>query len=145
MTYNSAEQLLDALITWDLIGELQVTKRSRKFFQQFDKHVAIGTYRRGTKKYERLTQTIRVWAENQILLVAKYTPEDYVLIWSMNKTTGEPYGPRGLAHSFASAFTVHDAYSGFIPPSWAHGEYDFNHHSGNEDKYRAGDQYRMGF
>ena len=80
MTYNSAEQLLDALITWDLIGELQVTKRSRKFFQQFDKHVAIGTYRRGTKKYERLTQTIRVWAENQILLVAKYTPEDYVLI-----------------------------------------------------------------
>ncbi|KAH9168250.1 hypothetical protein EDB89DRAFT_1909422 [Lactarius sanguifluus] len=47
VTYNSAEQLLDTLITWDLIGELQVTKRSHKFFQQFDEQVKIGTYRRG--------------------------------------------------------------------------------------------------
>ncbi len=93
----------------------------------------------------RQARTIRVWAENQILLVAKYTPKDYVLTWSMNKTTGEPYGPRGLAHSFASAYTVHDAYGGLIPPSWAHGKYDFGHHCSNRDKYRAGDQYRMDF
>ncbi|KAN0139654.1 glycoside hydrolase family 15 protein [Lactarius tabidus] len=144
-TYNSAEQLLDALITWDLIGELQVTKRTLRFFQQFDKTVAVGTYNQRTRNYQRLTQTIRVYAENQILLVAKYTPEDYVLTWSMNKTTGAPYGPRGLAHSFVSAYTVYDAYNGLIPPSWAHGEYDFGKGCGNGNKYKAGDQYHMGF
>ena len=63
----------------------------------------------------------------------------------MNKTTGEPYGPRGLAHSFASAYTVHDAYSGLIPPSWAHGEYDFGTNCGNVKKYGVGDQYHAGF
>ncbi|KAI9438261.1 Six-hairpin glycosidase-like protein [Lactarius indigo] len=146
VTYNSAEQLLDALITWDLIGKLRVTKRSHKFFQQFDEQIKIGTYRRNSKTYQRLTQAIRVWAENQILLVAKYTPSDYVLPWTMNKTTGEPYyGPRGLAHSFASAFTVYDAYNGLIPPSWAHGKHKYNHPGSNGNEYRAGEQYRMDF
>ncbi|KAI9443665.1 Six-hairpin glycosidase-like protein [Lactarius psammicola] len=143
-TYNSAEQLLDALITWNCTGRLQVTKRTLNFFRQFDQDVAIGTYLIGSNTYESLTQTIRVWAENQILLVANYTPKDYVLTWSMNKTTGEPYGPRGIAHNFAAAFTAHDAYNGLIPPSWAHGNYDCNHRS-NGNKHMAGDQYHMGF
>lgn len=105
----------------------------------------IGTYTQDTEEYQLLTQAIREWAENQILLVSKYTPQDYVLTWSMNKTTGEPYGPRGLAHSFGAAFTVNDAYNGLVPPSWAHGEYDFNDLWGNGDRYRAADQYYIGF
>ena len=63
----------------------------------------------------------------------------------MNKTTGEPYGPRGLAHSFVSAFTVHDAYNGLIPPSWAHGPHKSSEECGNGNEYSAEDQYHMGF
>ncbi|KAN0139655.1 glycoside hydrolase family 15 protein [Lactarius tabidus] len=155
-TFNSAEQLLDALITWDRIGKLEVTKRSQRFFQQFDKNVGIGTYNRRHRKYQALTQAIRSWAENAILLVSKHTPDDYVLTWTMNRTTGEPFGPRGVVHSLLSALTVNDAYNGLIPPSWAHGSYDIGQTPNlnapttqegniNGDTCGAADQYHMGF
>lgn len=144
-TFNSAEQLFDALITWDHIGELQVTNRSLKFFQQFDKDVTTGTYTNVSGTYMSLTQRIKEWANDQILLVANYTPTDFVLPWSMNKTTGEPHGPRGVAHNFASAMTAYDAYTGLIPPSWGHGKYPVPQSHAHGDKYEDGNQYHVGF
>ena len=73
---------------------------------------------------------MKEWAKDQIILVSKYTPKDYVLPWSMNKITGEPFGPRGVAHSFASALTAYDAYTRLIPPSWGHGKYNFHQSHG---------------
>ena len=64
-----------------------------------------------------------MWAENAIILVSKHTPDDYVLPWTMNRTTGVPFGPRGVLHSLLSGLTVNDAYNGLIPPSWARGSY----------------------
>jgi glucoamylase len=122
-TFNSAEQLFDAIYTWNLIGELKVTKQSFSFFRQFDQDVKIGTYRVGSPTYEIVTDAITTWAHDTILLVSKHTPGDYVLPLSINGTSGEPYGPRGALRSLVAALTARDAYNGLVPPSWAHGTY----------------------
>ncbi|KAI9455238.1 Six-hairpin glycosidase-like protein, partial [Lactarius psammicola] len=120
-TLHAAEQLFDALITWDLIGGLQVTDVSLKFFQHFDQNVKVGTYRKGSNVYESLTNAITNWAEKVLLFLADHTPDDYVLSMAMDKETAEPVGPRGTLHCLAAALGAYDSYNGLIPPSWAHG------------------------
>lgn len=122
-TFNSAEQLLDAVLTWDLIGELHVTKKTLPFFQRFDRDIEVGAYRHGHKTYESLTDAITTWAENTLLLVSEHTPGDYILPLSINGTSGEPYGPLGALRSLVAALSARDAYNGLIPISWAHGSY----------------------
>jgi glucoamylase len=113
--------MFDALMTWDYIGELQVTDLSLKFFREFDQNIEVGTYYKGSRVYESLTYAITNWAERTLLFLADYTPDDYVLPMTFHGTTGEPAGPRGLIHSQTAVLGVYDAYNGLIPPSWAHG------------------------
>ncbi|KAI9453791.1 Six-hairpin glycosidase-like protein [Lactarius psammicola] len=119
-SFNSAEQLYDALITWDLIGYIQVTPVSLKFWEQFDSRVQVMTYRKGSRGYKVLTGYVREWANKIVLQLAKATPDDYVLVEFIHKETGGPYGPRGMIRSLAAALGVIDAYRGLIPPNWGH-------------------------
>ena len=118
---HGSEQIFDALLTWDLIGELQVTDVSLKFFRQFDQKIKTGTYSKGSEIYESLTDSITNWAENTLLFLADHMPDDYVLSMVFDKVTWKPVGPRGNAHALVAALGVYDAYNGFVPPSWAHG------------------------
>jgi len=108
-------------MTWELIGELQVTNISLKFFRQFDPNIEIGTYHKSSEVYESLTLTITSWAEKTILFLSDHTPDDYVLSLAIDKTTGEPVGPRGAIHPLSATLSVYGAYNGLIPPSWANG------------------------
>ena len=144
-------------MTWDLLGELQITDLSLKFFWQFDQNVKIGTYKKGSEVYESLTYALTSWAERTILFIAEHTPEDYVLTLAIDRTTGQPVGPRGTVHCLVSAMSVHDVYNGLIPPSWAHGTSDsFSKHPWNDtlvDDHNvgfgseggSGSQFRVGF
>lgn len=119
-SYNSAEQLYDALITWDLIGSLNVTNVDLKFWRQFNSKVEIGKYKKGSKKYNALTKAVHNWANEIVLQLAKNTPDDYVLVECIEKNHGGPYGPRGMIRSLAAALGVYDAYNGLVPPNWGH-------------------------
>jgi glucoamylase len=119
---HAAEQLFDAFMTWELIGELQVTDVSLKFFRHFDQNIDIGTYPKGSDVYESLTYAVISWAESAILFLADHTPNNHILPLGFDRTTGEPVGPRGAILSLAAALTVFDVYNGLIPPSWAHGD-----------------------
>lgn len=118
---HAAEQLFDALITWDLLGELQVTDISLKFFRPFNQNVKVGTYHKGSDVYESLTDAITNWAEKALLFLVDHTPDDLVLTMAMDKESAEPVGPRGTLHCLVSVLSVYDSYNGLIPPSWAHG------------------------
>jgi glucoamylase len=120
-SFNVAEQIFDALITWNVVGELQVTSVSLEFFRQFDKKVKVGVYRKGSKTYGRLTDALKTWAENTLRSLAKRTPHDLVLPLIMNKTTGEPVPPRGALRSQVAVLGAYISYNGVIPPSWANG------------------------
>ena len=120
-SFNVAEQIFDALITWNIIGKLEVTRVSLEFFRQFDKRIKTGVYRKGSKTYDRLTYALKTWAENTLLSLAERTPEDLVLPLIMNKTTGEPEPPRGALRSQVAVLGAYNSYNGVIPPSWANG------------------------
>ncbi|KAN0109731.1 glycoside hydrolase family 15 protein [Russula decolorans] len=120
-SFNVAEQIFDALITWNIVGELEVTSVSLKFFQQFDRNIKVGVYRKGSKTYDRLTYALKTWAENTLRSLAKRTPPDLVLPLIMNKTTGEPVPPRGALRSQVAALGAYNSYNGVIPLSWANG------------------------
>jgi glucoamylase len=119
-SFNSAEQLYDALTTWDLIGHLEVTPVSLKFWKQFDKSIRVGKHAKGSQKYKILTAYVREWANKIVLQLVKATPDDYVLLEAADKYTGLPYGPRGMIRSLAAALGVIDAHNGLIPPNWGH-------------------------
>jgi glucoamylase len=120
-SFNVAEQIFDALITWNIIGELEVTSVSLNFFQQFDKKIKVGVYHKGSKTYDRLTYALKTWAENTLRSLANRTPQDLVLPLIMNKTTGEPEPPRGALRSQVAVLGAYNSYNGVIPPSWANG------------------------
>lgn len=120
-SFNVAEQIFDALITWNIIGKIEVTPVSLKFFRQFDKKIKVGVYHKGHKTYGELTSALKHWAENTLRSLSKRTPKDLILPLIMNKTTGEPVPPRGALRSQVSVLGAHNSYKGVIPPSWAHG------------------------
>ncbi|KAF8494643.1 Six-hairpin glycosidase-like protein [Russula emetica] len=119
-SYNSAEQLYDALITWDLIGYIDVTPVSLKFWKQFNCRVSVQRYKKGSRGYKALTEYVRDWANKIVLQLEKATPSDYVLVQCIDKETGGPYGPRGMIRSLAAALGIIDAYRGLVPPNWGH-------------------------
>jgi hypothetical protein len=88
---NASEQLFDALMTWDLLGELQSTDLSLKFFRQFDRNLKIGAPRR-----TRLD--VRFDELGRDLFLAEHMPEDYVLTMAIDRPTGLSVGPRGTIH-----------------------------------------------
>ena len=107
-------------MTWDMIGYIDVTPVSLKFWKQLDDNISVMTYRKGTPGYKLLTDYVRKWANKIVLQLAKATPDDYVLVECVNKETGRPHGPRGMIRSLAAALGVIDAYKGLIPPNWGH-------------------------
>jgi glucoamylase len=112
--------LYDALTTWDLVGFIEVTPVSLKFWKQFDSRVSVMRYRKGSEGYKVLTNYVREWANKIVLQLTKATPSDYVLVECIDKQTGGPYGPRGMIRSLAAALGVIDAYNGLVPPNWGH-------------------------
>jgi hypothetical protein len=119
-SFNSAEQLYDALMTWDRIGYIDVTPVSLKFWKQFDQGISVQRYKKGSQGYDDLTNYVRGWANKVLLQLVKATPKDYLLVGCIHKVTGGPYGPRGMIRSFSAALGVMDAYKGLAPPNWGH-------------------------
>jgi len=106
---------------WELIGKLEVTDISLKFFREFDQNIEIGTYLKGSEVYESLTYAITIRAEGILIFLRDHMPDDYIVSMAFDRTTGEPVGPRGTLHCLSAALGAYDAYNGLIPSSWAHG------------------------
>ena len=103
-----------------MIGYIDVTPVSLKFWAQFDHRISVQRYEKGSPDYKVLTEYVRDWANKIVLQLEKATPSDYVLVMCVEKETGEPYGPRGMIRSLAAALGVVDAYNGLVPPNWGH-------------------------
>ncbi|TFY50912.1 hypothetical protein EVJ58_g10834 [Rhodofomes roseus] len=104
-TLSVAEQLYDALIVWDALGELNVTSTSLAFFQQFDASVAAGTYASDSAEYSTLKSAVQSFADGFVDIVA-------------TKADGTPLSAYDLTWSFASALTAFEARAGNKYGSW---------------------------
>ncbi|KAI0057907.1 glucoamylase [Artomyces pyxidatus] len=117
-TLAVAEQLYDALTTWNSLGELNVTTVSLAFFKQFDSDVVVGTYPSTTANYAALTGAVKNFADGFVEIVAKYTPANGGLSEQYNRGTGVQLSAADLTWSYASALTAFGARAGTITASW---------------------------
>ncbi|KAI0310722.1 hypothetical protein OF83DRAFT_1178261 [Amylostereum chailletii] len=71
-TLAVAEQLYDALLTWNQIGNLNATSTLLAFFQQFNLSVAVGMYVSSSATYSTLTTAMKTFADGFVAVVEKY-------------------------------------------------------------------------
>ncbi|KAA1469668.1 glucoamylase [Dentipellis sp. KUC8613] len=117
-TFAVAEQLYDALLTWDAVGALNVTSTSLAFFQQLDASAAVGTYAKGSAEYTALTAAAKTFADGFVAVNAKYTPSGGGLAEQFSRSNGQPVSAVDLTWSYASALTAFGARAGTTTASW---------------------------
>ena len=117
-TFAVAEQLYDALLTWDSVGGLTVTETSLPFFQQLVSGATTGTYAAGSATYTTLTTAVKTFADEFVSVVEEYTPSDGALAEQYSRSNGQPLSAVDLTWSYASALTAFGARSGTKTASW---------------------------
>ncbi|KAI9443329.1 glycoside hydrolase family 15 protein [Lactarius indigo] len=118
-TLAVAEQLYDALLTWDALGAITVTPTSKAFFEQFSPDIALGTYRSDSSStYSQLSDVIRAHADGFVEIVARHTPPDGRLAEQFDKTSGKPVSAADLTWSYAAALTAFRSRMGGFGGSW---------------------------
>lgn len=117
-TLAVAEQLYDALLTWDALGAITVTPTSKAFFEQLSPDIFPGTYRSDSSTYLRLADAVRAHADGFVEVVARHTPPDGRLAEQFDKTNGEPASAADLTWSYAAALTAFRSRKGGFGGSW---------------------------
>ena len=118
-TAGAAEQLYYALAQWENVGSLEVTDVSLSFLHDLASDVvAVGTYKKGTYEYRRITAAVRALADGYLSLVQRYTPEDGSMAEQFSKDDGRPLSATDLTWSYASLLTAKAARDGHLPPAW---------------------------
>jgi glucoamylase len=116
-TFAVAEQLYDALLTWDSVGSVNVTSTSLDFFRQFASSISTGTYLSDSSEYLQLTSAVKSFADGFVEIAAKYTPSNGGLSEQFDKGTGQPLSAADLTWSYASVLTA-AASRGGVKASW---------------------------
>jgi glucoamylase len=65
-TLAAAEQLYDALYTWNKQGYITVTATSLAFFKDFSSSVTAGTYASSTSTYTTLYNGVKTYADGYV-------------------------------------------------------------------------------
>ncbi|KAG9000988.1 hypothetical protein FRB90_011698, partial [Tulasnella sp. 427] len=89
-TFAAAEQLYDALYTWNKTASITVTSTSLSFFQQFLSTVTAGTYASTTSTYSTLIAGVQQMADDFVLINKQYTPSSGALSEQYTKSAGTP-------------------------------------------------------
>jgi glucoamylase len=118
-TLAVAEQLYDALYTWDQQGSLTVTQTSLAFFRDLVPGISAGTYNAGSSTYKTVFNAVSAYAEGFVDVVATYVPEDGSMAEQYHKDSGAPLGASDLTWSYASFLTATSRRAGIVPRPWA--------------------------
>jgi glucoamylase len=116
-TLAAAEQLYDALYTWNNQGYITVTSVSLPFFQDFSS-ITAGTYSSSTSTYATLTTAIKNYADGYMNIIATYAQPNGSLSEQFSKSNGAPLSAYDLTWSYASFLTAIARRAGIVPYSW---------------------------
>ncbi|KOS23231.1 Glucoamylase [Escovopsis weberi] len=120
-TLAAAEQLYDAVYTWNLAGSITVTPLSLPFFQDLVPGIATGQFLSSSATFKTIVAAVTAYADGFVDVVAAYTPADGSLAEQFDKNTGVPLSAKNLTWSYASFLTAVDRRAGIIPAGWADG------------------------
>ncbi|KAG8883268.1 hypothetical protein FRB97_006963 [Tulasnella sp. 331] len=117
-TFAAAEQLYDALYTWNKVGSIGITSISLPFFKQFLSTAAVGTFAKTTTQYTTIVAGVQTMADGFLLIDAKYTPTAGGLAEQFDKATGVPTSAADLTWSYAASLTAFARRNSTVPASW---------------------------
>ncbi|KAI9737239.1 MAG: hypothetical protein M1818_005771 [Claussenomyces sp. TS43310] len=117
-TLAAAEQLYDALYTWNRTGSITVTSTSLAFFQDLDSSITAGTHPSSTSTYTTLYNAVKTYADGYMNIVATYAQSNGSLSEQFSRSNGQPLSAYDLTWSYAAFLTAADRRSGVVPASW---------------------------
>ncbi|KAG9050524.1 hypothetical protein FS837_004708 [Tulasnella sp. UAMH 9824] len=117
-TFAAAEQLYDALYTWNKIGSITVTSTSLSFFQQFLSTATAQTYSSSSSGYATIVAGVQQMADDFVLINKQYTPSSGALAEQYTRSAGSPTSASDLTWSYASALTAFNRRAGEVPGTW---------------------------
>ncbi|KAF8604159.1 glucoamylase [Ceratobasidium sp. AG-I] len=117
-TLAAAEQLYDALYSWNKQSSIAITSTSLSFFQQLYSSAAVGTYASSTTQYTAITAAVKTYADGFVAIVQQYQGSGGALAEQFSRSNGAPLSAADLTWSYASALTAFDARASHVPASW---------------------------
>jgi glucoamylase len=117
-TLAAAEQLYDALYTWNKQGSITVTSTSLAFFQDFDSSITAGTYASSSSTYATLYNAVQTYADGYVNIVATYAQSNGSLSEQFSRSNGAPLSAYALTWSYAAFLTAASRRAGVVPYSW---------------------------
>ncbi|KAG0646292.1 hypothetical protein D0Z07_8248 [Hyphodiscus hymeniophilus] len=117
-TLAAAEQLYDALYTWNKQGSIAVTATSLGFFKDFDSSITAGTYASSSSTYSTLYNAVKAYADGYVDIVATYAQSNGSLSEQFSRSNGAPLSAYDLTWSYAAFLTCAARRAGVVPYSW---------------------------
>lgn len=117
-TLAAAEQLYDALYTWNRLGALTITSTSLPFFQDLYSSAAAGTYSSSSAAYSAIVAAVKTYADGYVSLVETYALSNGSLPEQFDRSTGTPLSARDLTWSYAALLTANMRRNAVVPQPW---------------------------
>ncbi|KAH8595915.1 Six-hairpin glycosidase-like protein [Bisporella sp. PMI_857] len=117
-TLAAAEQLYDALYTWNRQGSITITSVSLAFFKDIYSSAAVGTYASSTSTYSSLYNAVKTYADGYMNVVATYAQSNGSLSEQFSRSNGQPLSAYDLTWSYAAFLTAAARRAGVVPSSW---------------------------
>lgn len=117
-TYAAAEQLYDALWTYNNTKNITVTDISKPFFEDLIPGIETGTFASGSTQYTNIIETMKAYADDFVSIAEKYTPQNGGLAEQFSRENGTALSAIDLTWSYASFLTMERAREGKFGPSW---------------------------
>ncbi|GAA6060427.1 hypothetical protein JCM10212_002195 [Sporobolomyces blumeae] len=105
-TLAPAEQLYRAVSIWNGAGSLEITETSLPFFQNLMSSAAVGTYKKGDGKYEKIISAVSSYADDFVAIVQQYTPPGGALSEQYSRQNGTQLSARDLTWSYVAFLTA---------------------------------------
>ena len=117
-TLAAAEQLYDALYTWNRQGSITITSVSLAFFRDIYSSATVGTYASSTSTYSSIYNSVKAYADGYVNVVATYAQSNGSLSEQFSRSNGQPLSAYDLTWSYAAFLTAAARRAGVVPYSW---------------------------
>lgn len=118
-TFAAAEQLYDAIYTWEKYQVINVTDISIGFFRDLIPTIRTGTYTEASSVYHQIIDATFSYADGFMQIAATYTPTNGSLSEQYEKRTGNPLSAYDLTWSYVAFISAAARRSKVVPRSWA--------------------------
>ncbi|CAK7262693.1 glycoside hydrolase 15 protein [Sporothrix epigloea] len=117
-TLAAAEQLYDAIYTWNRFKSLTITSTSLSFFRDLYSDAAVGTYDASMSTFKDIVAAVQIYADSYVALVQSYAMTNGSMSEQYDKTVGTQISARDLTWSYVALLTANMRRNAIVPQPW---------------------------